>query len=91
MSEPSWRVELTAHAQRDLARLPNKVMLAVAEFVTSSLLENPYRLTKPLSGQLAGWRSARRGDYRVLVKILDDDHVVLVDAIDHRAHIYRTR
>jgi mRNA interferase RelE/StbE len=86
-----WRVELSSRAQRDLGRLPDKVALAVAEFVTVTLPENPHRLTEELRGQLAGLRSARRGDYRVLVQLVEDDRVVLVVAVDHRAHVYRPR
>jgi mRNA interferase RelE/StbE len=34
---------------------------------------------------------ARRGDYRVTFRILDDDHVLLIGRIEHRAHVYRRR
>jgi len=40
-----------------------------------------------ISGPL---RSARRGDYRILLRVDDERCTVLVVDIDHRAHIYRT-
>src|SRR5690349_1593697 len=46
-------------------------------------------MSKPLRHELAGWRVARRGDYRVTFRILDDDHALLIGRVEHRAHIYR--
>ncbi|HEX8093349.1 MAG TPA: type II toxin-antitoxin system RelE/ParE family toxin [Jatrophihabitans sp.] len=76
-------------ARRGLHRLPAKVAAAVIEFITGPLGENPERLSKPLRDELAGHRSARRGDYRVLIRIDADAHTVLVVRIDHRADVYR--
>jgi len=84
-------VEVSSEARRGLHRLPEKVAAAIVEFITGSLAENPHRVSKNLTGPLVGYRSALRGDYRVVIKIIDGDHVVLVDRIDHRANIYRPR
>src|SRR4051812_14911990 len=43
------------------------------------------RLSKPLRYELSGWYVARRGDYRVTFRILDDDQVLLIGRIEHRA------
>lgn len=85
-----WRVEVSARARRDLQRLPPRIAAAVVEFVTRVLPENPERMSKPLTGELAGLRSARRGDYRVLVELHPEAQVILVPRISHRAHVYRT-
>ncbi|MGI8612792.1 MAG: type II toxin-antitoxin system RelE family toxin [Nocardioidaceae bacterium] len=37
------------------------------------------------------YRTARRGDYRVLVRIVEDADAVLVVRIDHRADVHRRR
>ena len=55
------------------------------------LAENLYRLSKPLRRELEAYRTARRGDYRVLLRIDDDNHVIVIVAVEHRAHIYRRR
>ena len=96
MSDPTasaaqqpWRVEVSARARRDVQRLPPRIATAVVEFVTHVLPENPERISKPLTGELAGLRSARRGDYRVLFELHSEARVILVARIGHRAHIYR--
>jgi mRNA interferase RelE/StbE len=85
------RIELSGEARRDLHRLPGKVAAAVIEFITGSLADNPLRLSKPLTHELVGYRTARRGDYRVLIRVDDDARAVLVVRIDHRAVVYRPR
>jgi mRNA-degrading endonuclease RelE of RelBE toxin-antitoxin system len=46
---------------------------------------------KPLSRELAGYHSARRGAYRVVYRIDDAARVVHVVRIDHRSSVYHTR
>jgi mRNA interferase RelE/StbE len=87
--ETSWSVHLSPTAVRALDRLPLKIATAIAEFITGTLPTDPYLLSKPLRFEFAGWRVARRGDYRVTVRILEDDHVLLIGRIEHRAHLYR--
>lgn len=90
-----YHVEVGGSARRDVRRLPVKVAAAIIEFISGPLAcplaDNPQRLSKHLRGELAVYRSARRGDYRVLFRIDDDKHTIVVVAINHRAHIYRPR
>lgn len=85
----TYRVQWTPPAQRDILRLPLRVATAVLTFVDERLAANPQRLSKELGGDLAGLRSARNGDYRVLVRLTED--TVWVVRVDHRAHVYRPR
>jgi len=62
--------------------------VAVVEFVTVILPSNPLRLSKPLTGEFAALRSARRGDYRVLIQVDEAARTVLVLRIAHRAQVY---
>ncbi|WP_343710524.1 type II toxin-antitoxin system RelE/ParE family toxin [Mycobacterium sp.] len=87
----AWSVQLSPGAIRALDELPPKVATAVVEFITGTLPTNPRQISKPLRYELSGWHVARRGDYRVTFRILDDDHVVLIGRIEHRAHVYRRR
>ena len=89
--EAAWSVRLAPTAVRALERLPLKVATAIAEFITATLPTALYRLSKPLRFEFAGWRLARRGDYRVTFRMLEDDRVLLVGRIEHRAHMYRRR
>lgn len=90
VNEP-YRLAVTSAARRDLNRLPARVAPAIVEFITGSLLDNPARLSKPLGDDLAGRRSARRGDYRVVFRIDEDARTVLVLRVAHRADVYRSR
>ncbi|MEI2733010.1 MAG: type II toxin-antitoxin system RelE/ParE family toxin [Dermatophilaceae bacterium] len=73
------------------AGLPESVATAVIEFLTGALVDNPHRVGKRLRGDLAGICSARRGTYRVLYRINDDRHEVVVLRIEHRGEAYRPR
>lgn len=84
-----WRVQVAPSAIRSLDRLPPRVAVAVVEFITRTLPENPERMSKPLRYELEGLRSARRGDYRVLVSLDHQTRVLLVVRIAHRADAYR--
>lgn len=92
MSEASpHRLTVTATAERALSRLPEAVAAAVVEFMVGPLIESPRRVGHPLVRELAGLWSARRGPYRVVYEINDEQHEVVVLRIDHRADIYRPR
>jgi mRNA-degrading endonuclease RelE of RelBE toxin-antitoxin system len=71
--------------------LPLAIATAVTEFLTGVLLDNPQKVGKPLSRELAGYRSARRGAYRGVYRIDEAMRVVHVVRIDHRSSVYHTR
>ena len=86
-----YELVLTLPAVRAVqAKLPETVAAAVIEFLTGALIENPRRVSKPLRGDLSGIHSAGRGTYRVLYRINDPRHEVVVVRIDHRRGVYRT-
>lgn len=68
-----------------------RVGLALAEFMHGPLLDNPWRVGKPLAEPLAGQHSARRGEYRILYIIDNAAMTVTVTAAGHRRHIYKPR
>lgn len=86
-----YGVAWSGPARRALGRIPEKVGTAVVEFVYSSLAANPRRVGKPLTLSLAGLHSARRGDYRIIYTIDDEQGVVEIIAVEHRADVYRRR
>jgi mRNA interferase RelE/StbE len=91
VNEREFAIAWTTTARRSLARLPEKVATAVVEFLYGSLAASPYRVGKPLKLSFEGLHSARRGDYRVIYRIDDEQRVVTVIAIEHRSDIYRPR
>lgn len=91
MSPPSYRLVVTATADRSIGRLPEGVAAAVVEFMVGALTESPRRVGHPLRQELSGLWAARRGPYRVIYEIDDDEELVKVLRIDHRADVYRPR
>lgn len=91
MTECVYELEVTATAERALRRLPESVASAVVEFMLGALTEAPRRVGHPLQRELTGLWAARRGPYRVVYEIDDDQLVVSVLRIDHRADVYRPR
>jgi mRNA-degrading endonuclease RelE of RelBE toxin-antitoxin system len=68
--------------------LPESVAAAVWQFISGPLLDNPYRVGKRLRYGLEGYHSARRGQYRVVYRIDDDEVLVDVVKISHRSDAY---
>jgi mRNA interferase RelE/StbE len=91
IADVPWSVQLSPSAVRALDRLPHKVAAAIAEFITATLPTDPYRMSKPLRFEFERWRVARRGDYRVTFRALEEDRMLYIGRIEHRAHVYRTQ
>lgn len=91
MSAGSYRLTVAASAERTLARLPAGAAAAIVELMVGALVTSPHRVGHPLRRELNGLWSARRGGYRIVYEIDDDDAVVSVLRIDHRADVYRPR
>ena len=89
MSE--WRLEVAASAERSLSRLPESVATAIVEFMVGPLVERPTIVGRPLQRELEGYWSAHRGAYRVIYRLEEDEHRVIVVRVDHRADVYRRR
>lgn len=90
MSRVPYELVLTPPARRALTDgLPEPVAVAVIDFLTTALVDNPMRVGKPLRDDLKGVWSARRGTYRVLYRVRDEPREVVVLRIDHRRDAYR--
>jgi mRNA interferase RelE/StbE len=85
------KVEVSGPALKGFRRLPEKAAAAIVEFVTGVLADNPHRLSKPLTNELLGMRTARRGDYRVLFTLDVEEHTLYVHRIEHRSDVYKPR
>ncbi|TAL43424.1 MAG: type II toxin-antitoxin system RelE/ParE family toxin [Salinibacterium sp.] len=87
---PRYEIRLSAGAKRALTEsLPEKVATAAFEFIAGALADNPHRVGKQLAPPLYPLYSARRGEYRVIYRILEQIVVVEVVAIAHRRDAYR--
>ncbi len=88
---PVYTLRTSRGVDRALERLPEFAATAIVEFITGRLLENPYRLGRALSHEFEGYRGARVGLYRVVYRVIDEERVVRVTWVDHRADVYRPR
>jgi mRNA interferase RelE/StbE len=90
VTQDPYELVLTPPARRAITDvLPEAVAVAVIDFFTTALLDNPRRVGTPLRDDMAGVWAARRGTYRVLYRINDDLHEVVVLRVDHRRDAYR--
>ena len=90
MTNGPYELVLTPPAVRAIqTKLAEPVAAAIVQFLTGALIENPRRVGKRLRGDLAGIHSAGRGTYRVLYRMNDTTHEVVVLRIDQRRDAYR--
>jgi mRNA interferase RelE/StbE len=87
----TYRVEFTSAARRDVAKLPERIAWAILNFCAGPLAEHPHRVGRPLTGDLAGLHAARRGEYRVIYAVRDDEVVVEAAYVQRRSDVYRPR
>jgi mRNA interferase RelE/StbE len=87
----TFQIEITPEGVRHFDRLPGKIRDAALEAIFGTIADNPHRASKSLRGELEGLHSARRGDFRIIYEIRDDEIVVLVHRIQHRKDVYRGR
>ena len=85
----AYTVRFTATARRDMHTLPPRVLAAVVAFAFGDLAREPRRVGKPLRRELTGAFSSRRGPYRLLCRIDDDQLIVWILRVDHRGDVYR--
>jgi mRNA interferase RelE/StbE len=88
-----YELGMARPARRAISELlPEDVASAAVDFITGPVLEMPYRIGKPLRGELAGFHSARLGtEWRVLYRIDESKHTVIVEDIQHRSTACRRR
>jgi mRNA interferase RelE/StbE len=90
-SADPYALKVTGPVQRQLERLPAGTAAAIVEFMLTALIENLHRVGGRLQRELAGLHSARRGAYRVIYEIDEEQHAVIVLRVDHRSRVYRSR
>jgi len=87
-----YELVVAGPAARAIAEtLPESVASAVIELITGDLLEEPRRIGKPLRYELEGLWSARQGTFRILYRIDEERHEVVILRVDHRRDVYRSR
>jgi mRNA interferase RelE/StbE len=90
MSEPAWRVETTTAFDRQIHKIDRLGQARiVAYLIDVSRLSDPRQRGRTLTADhRREWRY-RIGDYRVIVRIDDATHTILVLAAGLRSRVYR--
>jgi mRNA interferase RelE/StbE len=93
VSAEPYELGLTRPARRAISEsLPEDVAAAAVEFIAGPLVEAPFRVGKPLRDELAGFYSAWLGtQWRVLYRVDESKHAVIVMDIQPRSTVYRRR
>jgi mRNA interferase RelE/StbE len=82
-----YTIQYTKEA-RDRIQELDASQRSVVKKAIESLRSNPLR-GKPLSHQLAGLRSLRTSDYRIIYRIKDRELIIIVVTVGHRRDVYR--
>jgi mRNA interferase RelE/StbE len=86
----AWRIELTATAAKQLAKLDKNDARRITSFLRQrvAVLDDPRSSGKALTGPLGGFWRYRVGDFRVICEIQDGALRVLVIEIGNRREVY---
>jgi mRNA interferase RelE/StbE len=84
-----YEIVFTSAARRRMNRLSLSAATAMFEHLTGPVADNPQRLGKQLDSPLDDLWSTRRGEYRAIYAIDDEQHVVSIVAVAHRKDAYR--
>jgi mRNA interferase RelE/StbE len=85
-----WRIELTASAKKQLAKLDKTTAKHITAFLRErlALVDDPRSTGKALTGPLGDYLRYRVGDYRLICNIQDVAVLVLVVVIMDRKEAY---
>lgn len=84
-----YEVVFTRSARRALERgLPEKVATAAFEFIIGPLRQDPRKVGMPLREPLAPLFADRRGEYRVIYRIVYQRLVIETVSVVHRRDAY---
>lgn len=86
----AWTISYTPRALKQLKALDKPIADRIETFLSTRVAysEDPYKLSEPLSGQFAGQRRFRVGDYRIICELIRNELIVSVLKLGHRKDIY---
>ncbi|WNV90939.1 type II toxin-antitoxin system RelE/ParE family toxin [Umezawaea sp. Da 62-37] len=85
----AYTVSFSPAARRRLDKLPLAAAVALYEHLIGPVAGNPHRLGKPLETPFDDVWSTRRGEYRALYTLNDEQRTITVVAVAHRRDAYR--
>jgi len=82
-----FTIQYTKEAKKKIEKLDPSILVIIKKAI-ESLSSNPYK-GKPLSYELAGLRSFRTTDYRIIYRIKEERLIIIVISVGHRKEIYK--
>lgn len=87
----SWSLGYSSEAVRQLRSLDSATSIRLVRYLEKRVMtaDDPRKMGKALRG--SKWEDCWRyrcGDYRIIVRIIDSDVVVMVLRVGHRKHVY---
>lgn len=73
---------------KHIPKLPSSARLLIKKAIENRLTTDPIGFGKPLRYSLKGYRRLRVSDYRIVYRIEQEAHMVVIVAIKHRKDIY---
>jgi mRNA interferase RelE/StbE len=83
-----YKITLTKAAAKDLKALPKKTLRSIDQIIVSLATEPRPAGSKKLKGMEDLYR-IRKGDFRIIYKIEDDELIVTVIRVGNRRDVYR--
>jgi len=74
--------------REDIPSLPKRTRELIQSAIEQRLAVDPIGYGKPLRYSLKGHRRLRVSDYRIVYRIEENTHTVLIIAIKHRKDVY---
>jgi mRNA interferase RelE/StbE len=87
MKKSPYRILFTKEAKKNIEKLDLSIAKIIGKAI-ESLAVNPAK-GKPLAYDLAGLRSLRTSDYRIIYRIKEKELLIIVIAVGHRKEIYK--
>jgi len=87
-SEKGFEVRIDPDAQKELRRLPPPMRERVVKAI-DALKDNPFggKDIRKLRGELTGLYRLRVGNYRVVYRIVEEQRLVIVEAVGTRGEV----
>lgn len=87
----AFKFYTSSEFDKKFKKLDKSVQIIIDKWIRAHLLntDNPYASGKALIGNLKGYWRYRIGSYRLLVKINDDELIIIAIDIDHRSVVYK--
>ncbi len=86
-----WQIKFEEKAKKEFSKLDKQTQVKIRDYLKERITgsDNPGSFGYPLRGNLSGLWKYRIKDYRIVARIIDDQFVVLVVRLGHRAKIYK--